>query len=42
MPESVSLAELTTALHDGERLLMLPQSSATVTNVCETVHVPYV
>ena len=40
--ESISSAELTSALHDGERLVLLPQSSTTVTNVCETVHVPYV
>ena len=39
---SVSSAELMSALRDGERLVMLPQSSTTVTNVCETVHVPYV
>jgi len=31
-----------TAVHDGERLVMLPQSSTTVTNVCETIYVPYV
>ena len=37
--ESVLSAELTATLHDGERLVLLPQSSVTVTNVCETVHV---
>ena len=41
--ESISSAELTcAAVHDGEQLVMLPQSSTTVTNVCETVHVLYV
>ena len=37
--EFVSSSELKATLHDGEQLVMLPQSSTTVTNVSETVFV---
>ena len=38
----MTTAEVSSTVHNDERLMMLPQSSVTVTNMCETVHISYV
>jgi len=38
--EFVASSQLKSLLKDGERVIRLPQFSTSVTNICETVHVP--